>query len=98
MEKVTTPMVPPIMVQGVKINKIKTTTYLWVPEILKGQELESLEPKTVLKNLVHNANNCSNMSIEKTSENRYMISIDDIVHDTIIRTQWIVAKEHIDSL
>ena len=72
----------------VRLTKIETTTHDWTPIVPKHKVLETLDPKTVLYNVIKNVALLPNGSFFEVDNKRILARINDTSGETLIRTQW----------
>lgn len=80
------------------INKIETTTYTWVDEVSPEKELETVEPKEALHNIIKNVALMSNASFLETNRSQVLARISDVSGNTLIITQWYLPLDEFSTL
>lgn len=80
------------------INKIETTTYTWVDEVSPEKELETVEPRKALHNVIKNVALMNNASFLETNKSQVLARISDVSGNTLIVTQWYLPLDEFSTL
>lgn len=80
------------------INKIETTTYTWVDEVSPEKELETVEPRKALHNVIKNVALMNNASFLETNKSQVLARISDVSGNTLIVTQWYLPIDEFSTL
>lgn len=80
------------------INKIETTTYTWVNEVSPEKELETVEPRKALHNVIKNVALMNNASFLETNKSQVLARISDVSGNTLIITQWYLPLDEFSTL
>jgi len=80
------------------INKIETTTYTWVNEVSPEKELETVEPRKALHNVIKNVALMNNASFLETNKSQVLARISDVSGNTLIVTQWYLPLDEFSTL
>ena len=80
------------------INKIETTTYTWVNEVSPEKELETVEPRKALHNVIKNVALMNNASFLETNKSQVLARISDVSGNTLIVTQWYLPLNEFSTL
>jgi len=83
----------PISGREVSINRLECSRYDYKAEVPAHKELESIDSKTSIKNVIKNVGILHNASFFEIDNTRIVARIHDVVGLTLIRTEWVIPSE-----
>lgn len=76
----------------IKITKIESNIHEFTGKVNLGKELETIDPKVAITNVIKNTAQLSNGSFLEMNQDKIIARIQDVVGGTLIRNDWRIPK------
>ena len=76
----------------IKITKIEQNIHEFTDKVSLGKELETIDPKIAITNVIKNTAQLSNGSFLEMNQDKVIARIQDVVEGTLIRNDWRIPK------